>query len=117
MKNIENAAGHPAGAGTFYAYAQLRALLRVAELAMARHDAEQSASSLKHAYREQIAKFERKHGAIGARMDPALPEHQPVIAYTAKAYEAYRAAQRQVYNIKRRLETAVRQANATGGAQ
>lgn len=117
MKNSENAAGHPAGAGTFYAYAQLQALLVVAELAIARHAAEQSASALKHAYRERIAKFERKHGQLGARMDPALPEHQLVIEYTANAYEAYRAAQRQVYNIKRRLDTAMRRVDAAGGAR
>jgi uncharacterized protein YhaN len=82
--------------------------LKIAQLAIDLVTAEQRARQAKFRYIDKIQEFEKKHGAIEHRLSMHKPEHAKARAYTDDAYLAYRYAKDQAYNVKRRLDTAVR---------
>jgi hypothetical protein len=82
--------------------------LKIAQLAIDLVSAENAARQAKYRYIDKIQEFEKKFGAIAHRLSMDKPEHAKARAYTDDAYVAYRYARAEAYNVKRRLDTAVR---------
>lgn len=85
--------------------AQIGPLLAVAQVSIAMRDAEMAVAAARSKYLDRLQKFERKNGRIGI-LDKNCALHAEAIAYTAGAYEGFRAACRNLYNVKRRWRTA-----------
>jgi hypothetical protein len=91
--------------------ARLIALITIGELTLAHHHASSAANTAKRHYHEAIAKHESQFDEQPyVRIDPRDPECAPVIAASKKQFDAYQAAKRIAYNIKRRLDNACRKA-------
>lgn len=95
-----------------YNLTQLPLMLSLAELAILSSEAELARRQAQHAYREKICEYERSYGDLDGRLDPRNPDHAEALAYTSEAYHGFERAKRNVYNIKRRMETAVRRVRA-----
>ena len=89
--------------------ARLIALANIGELALTLHCAASAMAIAKRRYHEAIAKHESKYDELPyGRIDPHDRNCAPVIAASKKQFEAYQAARRAAYNIKRRLDNACR---------
>lgn len=97
-----------------YSLPQLPGMLALAEIAVQLVRAEQARDAARAAYHERIRQFEKWHGRLQERLDPRNPKHKAVVVYSEEHYSKYCAAKRQVYNIKRRLQTAVRRLSVSG---
>lgn len=87
---------------------KITSLLSIGQLALELHAANNEASWAKVLYHEAIDRHEEKNGRIAGSINPREPQYAAVIAATKVEYEAYQAAKRVAYNIKRRLENACR---------
>jgi hypothetical protein len=89
--------------------ARLITLANIGELALALHCAASATTITKRRYHEAIAKHESKYDEQPySCIDPRDRNCAPVIAASKKQFEAYQAARRTAYNIKRRLDNACR---------
>jgi hypothetical protein len=91
---------------------QITLLIEVAVLAMQDHRQQLAVNEAHRKYIEALNSFEGKHGRIDGRLDSRNPDHAPIIAATKSKYEKYLAEKRKAYNIRRRLQTACRNARA-----
>lgn len=85
------------------------AFLKISQLAIDMVSAENAAREAKFRYIDKIQEFEKKYGEVAGRLSMHNPEHAAARAYTDESYGAYCAAKNLAYNVKRRLDTAVRQ--------
>jgi hypothetical protein len=86
----------------------LAQMMRVAQACMDLWEAEHSANFARYDYHESIHRYEEQHGPLVGRLNAESQAHAAVRKFTAATYEAYRHSKRQVYNAKRRLDTACR---------
>lgn len=96
---------------------KLISLIAAGELAVDLFRAEQAAKVAKACYHRKIDEFEAVHGRADSRIDPNKPEHAKVIKFTKVSFDAYQAAKRKAYNMRRRLENASRKAASQVTAQ
>lgn len=87
---------------------ELAQMMRVTQASMDLWEAEHSANFARYDYHESIHRYEEQHGPLVGRLNAESKAHAAVRKFTAKTYEAYRHSKRQVYNAKRRLDTACR---------
>lgn len=121
MKNHQNAAGHPAGAGTAHASTlQITALIAAGQLAVDLCRAERCATELREIYVRKIREYEGCFGCIEGSLDPATAAHAAIIEFTADRRAAYLSSKSKAHNIKRRMRAAClkisRAAAVEGGA-
>ena len=88
----------------------LAALLSLGALALDLWRAELAVKNARAAYLQKIESGIRLHGEIEGRLNPDNPAHAKVIKHSAEKYGRYQAARRTAYNIKRRMDTASRNA-------
>jgi hypothetical protein len=86
----------------------LAQVMRVAQASMDLWEAQHTADYARSDYIESIHCYEEQHGPLGGRLNAESKAHAAIRKFTAETYEAYRHAKRQVYNAKRRLDTACR---------
>jgi hypothetical protein len=86
-------------------------MLALGEIAIQSNNADLARRQAHHAYREKIREYEHNYGNLDGRLDPRNPAHASAVIYTSEAFREFELAKRNVYNIKRRMETAVRRIN------
>lgn len=92
---------------------------RVAELAVELHQAHYAVTCLRDEYKDECFRYFRKHGEPypdrhGINYND--PAYDGVIRYTKQSYDRMNEGKRRRYNIKRRLDTAVRALMLESGA-
>jgi hypothetical protein len=97
---------------------KLTSLIFIGQLAVDVRNAELQVNHLKFEYHEKIRAFDGlAPGEIREmKLDPRNEACAEIIAYTRAEYAAVKAAKRKVYNIKRRMDTAIRNSYAVGGS-
>lgn len=89
---------------------QIVALITAGQLAVDHLKAQFEVNHTRRLYIEKIEEYEQEWGPLKVKLDRFAEEHAQVRQFTHDAFEAHRAAKRNAYNIKRRLETACRKA-------
>ena len=84
-------------------------LLKIAELALNWHRAEQAAELVKGDYHNRLFEYRQQHpeefdGGLNDAPNPDNPDDAGIIEFSAAEYAAYQKAKRMVYNAKRRLK-------------
>jgi hypothetical protein len=86
------------------------ALLRLGQLSLDLRAAELAVDNAKHAYYDAIHAHEEDFGYLEGRLDPENRNHAHAIRATKAEFDAYKAAKRAAYNVKRRWMSACRSA-------
>lgn len=98
--------------GNSGAYSASSPFIGIGQLALALHEAGNAVRKAKRKYHEAIDRHEFEHGRIPRRIDPFDDDFAPLLSATKSEFDAYQAAKRIAYNIKRRLENACRKAGS-----
>ena len=94
---------------------QITSLLAIGRLAVDMHKAEQFVGQQKEVYYQKLREFSLEHDdSSRIKLDPRNEQCSEIISYSKAEYAAVKAAKRNVYNIKRRMDTAIR--NSFAGA-